>query len=815
MKETKLLRKVLTLALAIMILFNVISPLTVRAADPAWKLSDSTEIFWVNTADSEANYDTLSKQVQLFSSELAEKVTGTALPISYGEEKDADTHDIILVFAKSANLPAQGYSIKSTSTSVKITASDAAGLFYGCRALIKQLLQKSSVTSVTSSPDVLERALSLDNGRKYYSAAWIKQMIRELSWTEMNALVLHFSEEMGIGIESKVFPWLHGRDGTLGTQKANTTDNRVLTQEEVKDIVEYARQYHVEIIPSFDSPGHLNYLVKTYNKHYGVSGLKGIGNYFHYNGSTALVTGTRNTSHSRGIDISNGTALTFIRQVITEYATLFRNLGCTKFDIGGDELLGWGTAVVSTSTATRWKQLDHWKTYAQRRSGKSNAVAYDAFLMYMNDLNKLVRDLGYTSVRMWNDEVLRTHDTGWSSTNGVAKLDKNIDVWYWDDSRYTANTYINNGYELYNITSDYNYYVLSDDYFSSNRTSFTKSTAKLIYTEWNPYVFTGDGKSSFNTTVGNAGVKGSAFGIWSDNPDLKTEAQVMSGVRPLLRAHGAKAWDAKANSTVSWTAFNTNWGKYGNAPAGTTSVPAIYHVVDRTALKEAVAEYASYDATIYSAVTFGAYTAAVNAGEAILNSDKPSQPEVDDAANAIIVARDGLKLDAPELEAIIAASEDVDYTLYTVESFALYAKAIGAAKDLLAVPGYTYEDVEKAIADIENAKNNLELKSTGAVECILSATARTSYAYAGKAFTIVINTDKAAKATGIKVFDDRGNEVVIDRYALNTRQTTRDTHNIIFSVSAADRGERTYTFYAILPDGTLSGDSIQLHLTVR
>ena len=98
---------------------------------------------------------------------------------------------------------------------------------------------------------------------------------------------------------------------------------------------------------------------------------------------------------------------------------------------------------------------------------------------------------------------------------------------------------------------------------------------------------------------------------------------------------------------------------------------------------------------------------------------------------------------------------------------------------------------------------------------ILSATARTSYAYAGKAFTIVINTDKAAKATGIKVFDDRGNEVVIDRYALNTRQTTRDTHNIIFSVSAADRGERTYTFYAILPDGTLSGDSIQLHLTVR
>ena len=145
----------------------------------------------------------------------------------------------------------------------------------------------------------------------------------------------------------------------------------------------------------------------------------------------------------------------------------------------------------------------------------------------------------------------------------------------------------------------------------------------------------------------------------------------------------------------------------------------------------------------------------------------------------------------------------------------MYAKAIGAAKDLLAVPGYTFEDVEKAIADIEYAKNNLELRPTGAVECILSGASRTSYAYVDRAFTIVINTDKAAKATGIKIFDDRGNEIVIGRYVLNTRQATRDIHNIIFTVSAADRGERTYTFYAILPDGTLSGDSIQMHLTVR
>ena len=60
-----------------------------------------------------------------------------------------------------------------------------------------------------------------------------KEFIREMSWFNMNTLVLHFSEEMGLGIESKLYPWLAGRDGTLCTQAEVATDNSFLTQEEI------------------------------------------------------------------------------------------------------------------------------------------------------------------------------------------------------------------------------------------------------------------------------------------------------------------------------------------------------------------------------------------------------------------------------------------------------------------------------------------------------------------------------------------------------------------------------------------------------
>lgn len=573
MSRKKSFTQLIALMMVICIFFSL-APVQASAAT-----SDYTRIYWVQTDDSRITDATLREQVQLFSQELqANGVTTDCLPITYGAESAAQDKDIVLILDSALNIADQGYQVATENNRVTVSASDEDGLFYGCRYVIKQLKLGGSVANKTSAPAVAERGLSLDNGRKYYSVEWIKRMIRELSWAEMNTLVLHFTEEMGIGIESKKYPWLNGRDGTLCTQAEVENDNRVLTQEEVKDIIAYARKYHVEIIPSLDSPGHMNYMVKKFNekcaneaftftyggKTYTAEVGENIGNYFKYNGkTTSVVPGSRNAAYSRGIDISNEIAVAFTKSLIAEYAELFREAGCTKFDIGGDELLGWGSAVISG--VAKWQQLDHWKAYAQKCTGNSAAVAYDAFLLYMNDLNEMLRKMQYNSVRMWNDDVMRK-DAAW---NQVVTLDTEIDIWYWSGTPQTAATYANVGHGIYNIMSDYNYYALTSDYFG-DRTSFTKSYPDDIYNEWTPYNFGSGGTCSTN-------VKGSAFAIWSDNPMLRSEDQVMADVLPMLRAHGAKAWDPNANSSKNYSSFTADWAALGvcetpkqNAPAVTT-----------------------------------------------------------------------------------------------------------------------------------------------------------------------------------------------------------------------------------------------------
>lgn len=773
--KTKRCCKFVALLLTFVLVFSMIGPITGIAAGTGWSVGSDSRIFWVKTADADVSDEALMEQIRLFSSELAEKVTGTPLDIIYGDASEAGDSDIVLVLDSSLNIDAQGYVITVSNAAVTISASDADGLFYGCRHLIKELILDGSVESASETPDVLERAVSLDNGRKYYSVEWIKELIREMSWANMNALALHFSEEMGLGIESKLYPWLNGRDGELCTQAEIEDDDRYLTQEEVVEIVEYAKKYHVEIIPSLDSPGHMNYIVKMFNEQcakkdfsftyrgvtYTAEAGSEIGNYFHYNGKTSIVKGSRNTAYSRGIDISNEIAVAFTRSLIEEYATLFADLGCTKFDIGGDELLGWGSAIVSTSTASRWQQLDHWKEYAQNRAkteGKSNwadAVAYDAFLYYMNDLNDLVRELGYTSVRMWNDDALRTSDTGW--TGKVVQLDTDIDIWFWTTGNNTVWTYATAGYQVYNILSDYNYYVLTDDYYAQDsnsvRDSFTQSYADEIYNEWTPYTFDptsstlGTGK---NAAIGNPNILGGAFGIWSDNPSLKTEEEVLVDLLPLIRANAAKSWDAEANNTVSYETYCANWDKIGSAPAGTVEAPKVSTTVDASALNAAIAAY-----------------------------------------------------------------EQADISLYTGDSFTAYAAAVSAARELLAAGALSQDDVDAALADIQSALNGLLLLGDNAVSCILGGGVKSSRVYVNKVATLTVSTDKSVTTEALYVVDENGKVIEATRYVLNTKNTNRDIHTFIFTVTAEDRGTHTYTVYAVLEDGSLSADFIQVTIEVR
>ena len=376
---------------------------------------------------------------------------------------------------------------------------------------------------------VSERIFMLDCARKYLTPDWIKRLIDEISCVGFNVLQIHFAEEMGHRLESKTFPWLAGGDHSLcvfytahGMPECN---DKYITLDEMRDIVLYAQSRGMEVVPSFDSPGHMNYAVKKYNAYYKTD----ISNYFHKDGKTTIVSGSSigkepsATSYSRGIDIANPEAVAFAKALYTEYGKFFRELGCKSFDMGGDELLGFGDSV--DNSVPKWYNLEHWEKHAREVTKNPKAVAYDAFIIYMNEIAALLYSLGYESVRMWNDDTYRYADTGWCE---AAKLDTSIDIQYWthitNDSKNTASFYIDKGHSVYNFAATYTYYTLYPD------KAPTHKSPEEIVNEWNAYVF--DSVNPENVVKAPSDkVKGAGMCLWTDTPDIMTEDELLENMR--------------------------------------------------------------------------------------------------------------------------------------------------------------------------------------------------------------------------------------------------------------------------------------------
>ncbi len=384
---------------------------------------------------------------------------------------------------------------------------------------------------------VSERIFMLDCARKYYTPEWIKRLILEIKIAGFNAISIHFSEDMGLRLESKTYPWLAGGDHSLCVYGAANglpeDDEKFITQDEMADIVRFAQSEGIEVIPSFDSPGHMNYAVKKYNAHTGSD----ISNYFHKNGKKSIVQGSSikkepaQYTFSRGIDIANPEAVEFARNLYAEYGRFFYSLGCRKFDIGGDELLGFGETI--DDSLSKWQNLDHWDAYAKKLTGDPNAVAYDAFILYMNDICALMRLLGYEKILMWNDDVYRDFDTGWT---GVTQLDESIDIQYWsmkaNGGKNTVFTYLNRGHKVYNFISQYTYYVLG---FGSKY----GTTPEILENEWSAYFFDPENPEN-NPPAPDSRILGGGYCLWSDSPESETEDEILEHIKPYIRACGKK-----------------------------------------------------------------------------------------------------------------------------------------------------------------------------------------------------------------------------------------------------------------------------------
>jgi hexosaminidase len=167
----------------------------------------------------------------------------------------------------------EGYVLSITKNLVKLSARSPAGLFRGVQT-IRQILPANiesdtkqagpwriATGTITDYPEYSYRGAMLDVARHFFGVDEVKRFIDFLACYKMNLLHLHLSDDQGWRIEIKSWPDLAKRGGStqVGGGKGGC-----YTQEQYADIVKYAKERYITIVPEIDMPGHTNSALASY-----------------------------------------------------------------------------------------------------------------------------------------------------------------------------------------------------------------------------------------------------------------------------------------------------------------------------------------------------------------------------------------------------------------------------------------------------------------------------------------------------------------------------------------------------------------------
>jgi hexosaminidase len=174
-----------------------------------------------------------------------------------------------------ATIPSEGYRLEITRKGITITSSDAAGEFYARQSLNQMIPAEATTNSkvkavklpcctINDYPAFGYRGAHLDCCRHFFTVDEVKEYIDVLAFHKINRFHWHLTEDQGWRIEIKAYPRLTSvgsiRAKTVIKKEWGNYDNTpyggFYTQDEARDIVAYAAERHITVIPEFDLPGH-------------------------------------------------------------------------------------------------------------------------------------------------------------------------------------------------------------------------------------------------------------------------------------------------------------------------------------------------------------------------------------------------------------------------------------------------------------------------------------------------------------------------------------------------------------------------------
>ena len=259
-----------------------------------------------------------------------------ALPVQLKEARMKDRKQMLflLITPKTPQLPSpESYTLSVTSQRIEIRATSGAGLFYGMQTLL-QLMQPAgtgsySVASVEieDTPRFAYRGLMLDVSRHFSTKEFIKKQIDALAYYKINRLHLHLTDAAGWRLEIKKYPlltdfaawrtdptwkkWWNGGRKYLRYDEPGASGG-YYTQDDIREILAYARQHYITVIPEIEMPSHSEEVLAAYPQ----------------------LSCSGEPYKNSDFCVGNEETFTFLENVLTEVMELFPS---EYIHVGGDE----------------------------------------------------------------------------------------------------------------------------------------------------------------------------------------------------------------------------------------------------------------------------------------------------------------------------------------------------------------------------------------------------------------------------------------------------------------------------------------------
>lgn len=429
-------------------------------------------------------------------------------------------------------LGAEGYRLQVSTGKVVITAPEQTGLFYGIQSL-RQLIRTEGdhysipCVEIADQPRFAWRAFMLDEGRYFKGKDVVKQLLDEMALLKMNIFHWHLTDDQGWRIEIKKYPLLttvgSKRDSTqIGGWNSPKSDGKphagFYTQEDIKEIIRYAADRHITVVPEIEMPGHSSAAIAAYPwlgvKHQPipVPGKFGV--------------------HYDVFNVADPKVIAFLQDVLTEVTALFPS---KVIHIGGDEV-----------KYNQWKEDAGVNAYMKAKGIRSAADLQIAFT------NGISNYLAGKNRRMmgWNEIMgAKLHEfTDDKDVTAGEPLAKGTIVHFWKGEVKLITDAVSKGYDVVN-----SYHVFTYLDYDYEEISLEKA-----------YSF--DPVPAGLATQYHRQILGSGCQMWSEW--IPTTESMERQVFPRLAAYAEDGWTPAAQKNFnafkeSLSFFHNRWKQAG------------------------------------------------------------------------------------------------------------------------------------------------------------------------------------------------------------------------------------------------------------